>query len=574
MDRRPVSLFLLLLGGCGDSGGATAGAETGVGPATNPTTVDPTVDPTATPTTTATTTGEASTSAGTQGLSGETGSSEAGATEPKFDVMGGADLEFDTEGPTPSCKVVDEMDAIGDCKEKAPPDSFEPEVQWSWGSAQVEGGSSATPLVANLTDDNGDGAIDLCDTPDVVVVAGGGGGIGGKIYVLDGLTGKQHLAIATPVESWVTPAIGDIDGDGLPEIVAATPGGFINPSGLVAFEHDGTLKWTSAGTFNHDQGGAIALGDLDNDGDVEIVVDDLVVDHEGKTIFIAPEQAGWDFAYHCTATALADLDGDGDLEVVLGQAAYHHDGSVYYNNPQLKPGFPQIANFDMDPQPEVLLMNINGITVIEHDGTVKFNDLRPTGDPPGAWFRPATVHDFDGDAVSEFAVSSAAHYSMFEPGGKVGWTANVQDGSGWAAGTAFDFDGDGVAEAMYADEATLYVFDGAGQVLLSVARSSKTLIEYPVVADVDNDGSAEIIVVSDRNFNDEQTSPTVQVIRDKSDRWIQARRIWNQHTYHVTNVREDATIPAFEPPSWAALNTYRTNAQIEGGALCMPPPPG
>src|SRR5687767_14127836 len=104
------------------------------------------------------------------------------------------------------------------------------------------------------------------------------------------------------------------------------------------------------------------------------------------------------------------------------------------------------------------------------------------------------------------------------------WTANVQDGSGWAAGTAFDFDGDGVAEAMYADEATLFVFDGLGSPLLAVPRSSKTLIEYPVVADVDNDGSAEIVVVSDRDFGGQQTSPTVQVIRDKQDRWIQARR--------------------------------------------------
>jgi hypothetical protein len=125
---------------------------------------------------------------------------------------------------------------------------------------------------------------------------------------------------------------------------------------------------------------------------------------------------------------------------------------------------------------------------------------------------------------------------MFEPGGKVVWTANVQDGSGWAAGTAFDFLGDGIAEAMYADEVKLFVFDGAGKPLLSVPRSSKTLIEYPIVADVDNDGSAEIVVVSDIGYDDIQTAPTVQVIRDKQDRWIQARRIWNQHTYHVTNV--------------------------------------
>ena len=91
------------------------------------------------------------------------------------------------------------------------------------------------------------------------------------------------------------------------------------------------------------------------------------------------------------------------------------------------------------------------------------------------------------------------------------------------------------------------------------------------IAVIDNDGSAEIVVVS--NMYGNMSSPTVQVIRDKEDRWIQARRIWNQHTYHVTNVREDGTIPQFEPPAWKSLNTFRTNAQIESGGLCEPPIP-
>ena len=118
---------------------------------------------------------------------------------------------------------------------------------------------------------------------------------------------------------------------------------------------------------------------------------------------------------------------------------------------------------------------------------------------------------------------------------------------------------------MYADEVSLFVFDDTGTPLLSVPRDSTTFMEYPVVADVDNDGSAEIVVVSEM-----PPAPTLQVIRDAEDRWIQARRIWNQHTYHVTNVREDGTIPAVEPPHWTLLNTFRTNAQIEGGELCIP----
>ncbi|MBV1862200.1 MAG: hypothetical protein KUG77_27525 [Nannocystaceae bacterium] len=32
--------------------------------------------------------------------------------------------------------------------------------------------------------------------------------------------------------------------------------------------------------------------------------------------------------------------------------------------------------------------------------------------------------------------------------------------------------------------------------------------------------------------------------------------------------------PQFEPPSWEQLNTFRTNAQIEGGGICIPDPAG
>ena len=141
-----------------------------------------------------------------------------------------------------------------------------------------------------------------------------------------------------------------------------------------------------------------------------------------------------------------------------------------------------------------------------------------------------------------------------------------------AAGTAFDFLGDGVAEAMYADETTMWTYDGvSGMVVVSQPRSSWTNIEYPVVADVDNDGSAEILVVSNQYMG--MTAPTIEVFRDAEDRWIQPRRIWNQHTYHVTNVREDGTIPQYEPKSWELLNTFRTNAQVEAGGNCEPPVP-
>jgi len=136
----------------------------------------------------------------------------------------------------------------------------------------------------------------------------------------------------------------------------------------------------------------------------------------------------------------------------------------------------------------------------------------------------------------------------------------------------FDFDGDGRAEVIYNDECNFRIYDGVnGDVLFKEPSESRTRIEYPVVADVDNDGSAEIVVASNEGYDDPDPEPAIQVIRDKEDRWIQARRIWNQHTYHVTNVNEDATIPVFEKPNWETFNTFRTNAQIQGGETCIPP---
>jgi hypothetical protein len=491
----------------------------------------------------------------------------------KFDVQSDGESASATDtGPGTLCKVVDDMDAIGDCEEKAPPDSFDPVTQWEWWGPDDQDESSVATLVANFTDDDENGEIDLCDIPDVVVVTTQSYYQPGRMFLLSGDDGHEHFEFAAPVSGSATPAIGDIDDDGLPEVVTTAP--FAEGGGLIAFEHDGAVKWQAATPYTLTQFFAVALADLDNDGDAEIIVGNVVADHQGQTVFEASDYF-WNEAHpsFLSATGAADLDGDGDLEVVMGRSAWHHDGTQYYNQGGVGPGYPQVANLDGDDDPEVLVNNQQGLTVLEHTGAVKYQNLRPTGDPQGfEWYRPATVHDFDGDGVSEYAVSSGNHYSGFEVDATIVWTADVKEPSCCAAGTAFDFLGDGVAEAMYADETTMHVFDGlTGMTVFSQPRSSWTNTEYPVVVDVDNDGSAEILVVSN-GYN--MTAPTVEVFADSEARWVQPRRIWNQHTYHVTNVREDATIPQFEKPSWELLNTYRTNAQIQGGGVCKPKPEG
>ncbi len=493
----------------------------------------------------------------------------------KFDVAATDGMASDSS-PVDLCKVVDNMDAVGDCESEAPPDSFTPEVQWSFGANEQ---SWVTPLVANFTDDNGDGAIDLCDVPDVVLISNAGISYGTTcfVHILDGETGVEHFSIL-PTESvscTATPALGDIDGDGLPEIVAIWNAGGVFR--LKAFEHDGTVKWANttdgdAAAQFYRESGAVALHDLDADRDVEIVFNHEVYDHLGTLLWQYPNPSPGELE----ASTAADLDGDGTMEVITGHSAYRAGGQVYFENyPTITAqSIPQVGNLDDDPQPEIFVTSGTGLWMVEHDGQIKYGPVTPTGVVASSylvWQRPGTIHDFDGDQRSDWASSSQSAYAVYKgpSAADVLWQVMVADFSGAAGGTAFDFLGDGIAEAMYADEQAFNIYDGlTGAVLLTIPRGSPTISEYPVVADIDNDGSAEILVVSSTGL------PALQAIRDVDDRWIQARRIWNQHAYYVTNVREDSTIPQHVVPSWQALNTFRTNAQIENGGVCDPVPPG
>jgi hypothetical protein len=153
---------------------------------------------------------------------------------------------------------------------------------------------------------------------------------------------------------------------------------------------------------------------------------------------------------------------------------------------------------------------------------------------------------------------------VFDKEGNILWSNPTTDySSGITGSSVFDFEGDGAAEVIYADENDVWVYDGAtGAVKMQESRHSNgTCTEYPTIADIDDDGHAEIIFAS-MAFGGTETGITV--IEDANDSWMPATKIWNQHAYSITNINEDGSVPAYPDVNWDTYNTFRSGDLVAG----------
>ena len=120
--------------------------------------------------------------------------------------------------------------------------------------------------------------------------------------------------------------------------------------------------------------------------------------------------------------------------------------------------------------------------------------------------------------------------------------------------TLFDFNQDGIMEIVYRDEQNLRIINGSGKShrtgndtipfynLYTKGMTAGTWKEYPVVADVNNDGRAEVVVCGKMTTGLGWVGGQLVVIGGIHP-WAPARPVWNQYLYNVTNVNADLTIP-------------------------------
>ena len=132
------------------------------------------------------------------------------------------------------------------------------------------------------------------------------------------------------------------------------------------------------------------------------------------------------------------------------------------------------------------------------------------------------------------------------------WRLSTNDGSGMTGITLFDFDQDGKSELVYRDETHLRIIDGSTTSPIDktspILNRSGTHLEYPIVADVDGDGQAEILIVGG-HASVPGTSATIGPLwvyksaEPEKYPWAPARPVWNQYPYNPVYVNDDFSIP-------------------------------
>ncbi|HVW34854.1 MAG TPA: VCBS repeat-containing protein [Acidimicrobiia bacterium] len=379
-----------------------------------------------------------------------------------------------------------------------------PRSQWT---TTVPGGWFAwgSPVIGDV---NNDGAND-------VVIGGQDGGL----YAFDGngrqlWRGQGTAAIAS------TPAIADVDGDGRNEVVVGTgsldSGAYNGSKGAIdIFNSDGSRRCellTSPAKGPSLVSGAVAIGDVTGDG-----VPDIVFGAHDTTIYVADGHCGVEATFDnrdsvFSTPALYDVDGTGQMDIFIGGDATENSA---VKGDSFNGGIFRRLHFNGTNKL---------VQIWHHDSTETFQsgaaigDITGDGVPEvvtGAGAFYCRFHQICGDSNNVWAFNLATGANV--PGWPKKAAMNTTFNSAPALG---DLDGDGVADVVIGSSGYKANGDLAGGAI--DAYYSKTGVHRfydhsdqdaqqpgsPVIADVDGTPGNEV-VYADSGRVDVLSGPTL-----------------------------------------------------------------
>jgi len=288
------------------------------------------------------------------------------------------------------------------------------------------------------------------------------GGFGGMIGLGDRAAARAyHTSRALK-----SVAAGDLNGDGFTDLVAVTQEGSTSGDIAVLFRTDVGEYSTPSNLGLGRVPQSIAVGDLDGDGDLDLVTGNTngtasVLFNNGSGAFSAPVDISSVIMgpeASAQSIALGDMDGDGDLDLVVAQ--------------------------------------ISNVGVLLNDGTGAFSAAQTHGALSGV--NSLVVADLDGDSDLDIAVASSAFggLTVMLNDGSANFTSTGSPVLGVASIAAADLNGDGDVDLALGHDGGVSTLlnDGAG------AFPSTNLISFGVgvnvtglqLGDLDGDGDADL----------------------------------------------------------------------------------
>lgn len=353
-----------------------------------------------------------------------------------------------------------------------------------------------------------------------------------RIYAMDH-TGADLPGFPVPTIGWCqyVPSVADLDGDGDLEIVQFTRG-LTSGGRLYAVDHLGQVLPGFPISFgNANLAGAPTLADLDDDGDLEILVPQRA--SNGLLHVVEADGSLWTGGFPLIldhvptgSPAVADVDQDGDLEI-----AYLSYNSAYLLDTQgvVLPGWPKQlpgANFsyqspaffdaDQDGDLEIALgahQSSAGYYLFHHDGS----SLPGWPKFVGTWtYCPPTIADLEGDGSLEVmggregtGVTPSATFWAWDIAGNVKPGFPLTSGGAFGGGTGgpittVDIDGDGQLEVFSGHNGLdgglgyIYGVDALGVALpgFPLRPQGFTYMNGATFGDTDADGDLELCALS------------------------------------------------------------------------------
>lgn len=346
-------------------------------------------------------------------------------------------------------------------------------------------------------------------------------------------------------------------------------------------------------------GGLPVIADFAGDGNTQIVVYDKVYNAKNGTLLVDGGYMGNSYysfgksghtpiytgTVRATSASMvaADIDGDGLPEIIGGDCVYkvkitNHSGTGGNSftflrkanatgRPDVGDGAVAIADMDLDGLLDVVITHKMPLTggptgtgslfiynprtgAIMNNTVINDIPIRPN-DAPNNMVGPSVpfIGDVNNDGKPEIALVGQYVMNAYAFNATTGtisllWSRLTTDESASTTMSLFDFTQSGDAQLVYRDQDSLRILNGATGITLAgyPLSASSTVDEYPIVADVNGDGAAEIIVSAS---NVASGTGELRVYASAGVPWAPARKVWNQFSYNPVYVNDDLTIPSY-----------------------------